>query len=153
MKKIILFVFLGSVTPIAIAAGPASGTYIPAPRDVLSELSRRSAVPEAELKDLLSDCNAGQQNMYFCAYRDLVASDLVLKHAVVAKQQQLPACKAAIEAKISRWKRDRDRVCENAAFREWGEGSMKPTAQALCAVDETNRMVKRVQGIRSCSNH
>jgi uncharacterized protein YecT (DUF1311 family) len=90
--------------------------------------------------------------MYFCAYRDLVATDLDLKHAVIAKEERLPACKAAIEAMGSRWEADRDHACEKSALTEWGEGSMKPTAQTLCAVAETNRMVKRVQGMKDCSN-
>jgi hypothetical protein len=58
MKGIVLFLLLASVTAVASATGPASAAYTPAASAVLSELSRRSAVPDAELKGLLSDCNA-----------------------------------------------------------------------------------------------
>jgi uncharacterized protein YecT (DUF1311 family) len=63
----------------------------------------------------------------------------------------LPACKASIEAKVARLERERDSSCEASAAKEFGEGSMKPAAQANCATAETNRVIKQAQKLKSCS--
>jgi hypothetical protein len=139
----VIITLLAPVSAVAQASAPGA-------RDVVSELSRRSGLPESDLETLLADCNANQRSIYFCAYRDLVAADMTFKRALAAKEQSLPACKSAIDGKAARWERLRDNRCEQGATKEFGDGSMKPTAQALCAAAETHRMTKRVKKISGC---
>ncbi|WP_052135311.1 lysozyme inhibitor LprI family protein [Collimonas arenae] len=105
----------------------AAPRYVPAEGDVLVELSHRSNLPEADLKQSLANCDANQTNTNLCAYRDQVAADLTLKHAV------------------AEWEKARDAGCAKSAEREYGGGSLKPTAQAMCVTAETKKMIQRVE--------
>jgi uncharacterized protein YecT (DUF1311 family) len=120
------------------------------PQEVLSALSRRSQLPEGELQRLLADCAAGQQSMYFCAYRDVVSAELKLQRVVAEKKRRLPACQAAIETRVERWKAARDPACAKSAAMEWGGGSMEPTARNICLSDSTGRMVQQMQRMSAC---
>jgi uncharacterized protein YecT (DUF1311 family) len=131
----------------------ASTNYTPAQEEVLKELSKRSGLPESDLQAILSDCQADQQSMYFCAYRDLVAADIELKHAVIEKEKAFPSCKSSIDAKIAKWERARDLGCEKSANKQYGEGSLKPTAEAMCSTFETEKMTKRIQNMQRCDPH
>ncbi|WP_249746041.1 lysozyme inhibitor LprI family protein [Burkholderia sp. LAS2] len=42
------------------------------------------------------------------------------------------------------WKKARDTSCEKSARHAWGDGSMRPAAQAICATAATKEMVKRL---------
>lgn len=119
---------------------------------VLLELSHRSGLPEDELNKLLANCDMDQQSMYFCAWRDQVIADRTLKRAMTNKEDKIPACKAAIESKIASWEQSRDKSCEKSAKKEWGNGSMKPTAQIKCVASETLKMVKRLGVMRGCDH-
>lgn len=120
------------------------------PQEVLSALSRRSQLPEDELRHLTADCAANQQNVYFCAYRDVVAAELKLDRVMADKVRGRPGCKGAIDAKVERWKAARDRTCTKSAAREWGGGSMEPAARNTCLAENTERMVRQVQRLSSC---
>jgi hypothetical protein len=119
--------------------------------EVLLELSQRSGIPESDLRDLLQDCGASQQSTYFCAYRDRVAADLLLRRTTLAKEQQLPTCKTVIESKLARWAKSRDAACAKSASKDWGEGSMKKTAETTCIASETRHMSARIVRIKDCS--
>jgi len=122
----------------------------PSAQEVLSALSARSKLPEDELRRLTADCAAGQQSMYFCAYRDVVAAELKLQRVVAEKKQRFPACQAATEARVARWKPRRDRMCARSAAKEWGGGSMEPTARNLCLADSTRRMAGQMLRMSAC---
>ena len=117
---------------------------------VLSELSRRSSLPEKDLRAILADCNVNQQSLYFCAFRDFVAADLAFRRLVSVKQHRLPSCRAAIGEEAANAERLRDSSCEKSATADWGDGSMKPTAAALCAASETRKMTARFRQRKSC---
>ncbi|WP_155033630.1 lysozyme inhibitor LprI family protein, partial [Burkholderia pseudomallei] len=55
-----------------------------------------------------------------------------------------PERKAALEAKVAKWKKARDASCEKSARKEWGDGSMRPAAQAICATAATKKMTKKL---------
>jgi uncharacterized protein YecT (DUF1311 family) len=122
----------------------------PTSQEVLSALSERSKLPEEDLRRLTADCAAGQQSMYFCAYRDVVSAELKLQRVVAEKKHRLPACQAAIETRVERWKAARDPACAKSAAREWGGGSMEPTARNICLSDSTGRMVQQMQRMSAC---
>lgn len=117
---------------------------------VLGELSKRSGLPDDELNRLLADCSANQQSMYFCAWRDQIAAEKTFDKVLVEKQLQLPQCKTFIESKAKSWSRIRDRSCDRSATKKWGEGSMKPTALAICMTAETARMTRRLERVNGC---
>ena len=144
MKSTLLLLILASL------ANTAPTDYTPAPGEVVMELSKRSGLPESDLKGLLSNCNANQKSMYFCANRDFVAVDLMLKHAVIKKEKAYPSCKSSLDAKISKWERKRGHGCKKSTKDYYGEDSLKPTAEAICVTDETKKMTKRIEAMRGC---
>jgi len=97
---------------------------------VLGELSQRSKLPEAELKQILSNCDINQTNTNLCAYRDQIVVELTFKHA------------------IDEWEKARDTDCAKSAERDYGGGSMKPTAQAICVIAETKKMIQRIRRVK-----
>jgi hypothetical protein len=84
------------------------------------------------------------------AYRDVVAADLKLKHAVASKVQQLPACKERLEARIARWEIARDQGCKRSAAKDYGGGSLEQTAESMCVQHEIVQMTKQVERQRTC---
>lgn len=134
----------------AHSRSPNGSVETPTAREVLSELSRRSKLPEEELVRLTADCAASQQSIYFCAYRDLVAADLSLRRVVSDKGRRFPACKPAMDAGIHRWELKCDKTCARRAAREWRGGSMEPAARNLCVADSTGAMVRQMQRMTAC---
>jgi hypothetical protein len=59
-----------ALLPVMACAENRAAPPAPSPNEVLAEMSRRSAVPEAELKERLTSCDADQQSVYFCAFRE-----------------------------------------------------------------------------------
>ena len=152
--RILQTIILCCVITANIAAdGQRTGPDIQERAAVLGELSQRSGLPDVELSNLLADCNANQQSMYFCAWRDQIAAARAFGRALADKQQKMPQCKTAIESKVANWTRSRDQSCDKSATKEWGEGSMKPTAQAICVTAETMRMTKRLERMNGCKFH
>jgi hypothetical protein len=100
---------------------------------VLSEVVRRSGLDERQVSALLADCNASQQSLYFCAYRDFVAADLTLERVASSKLQKLPECKSARPDAVASSRRSIDSQCEKSAIETYGGGSMVAMARATCA--------------------
>lgn len=133
MKRVLLLTLLWAV---AVRASP------PEPSE---EIAKRSGLPLDEVSALLSDCDASQTSMNFCAWRDLIVAEQELQRVVAEKHAASPACKYVSEADIARWKKTRDRACQKSAQKEWGSGSMEPTAHAVCATAETTRMTAEIR--------
>lgn len=119
---------------------------------VLHELSRRSGLPGAELGSLLEDCNKNQQSLFFCAWRDQIAAEQALNSMLNDKQHNFPQCAAYFQSSVTSWKKAGDLACEKSARKEWGEGSMGPTAQAVCLTQEIMKMGKRLQVMKGCNS-
>ncbi len=117
---------------------------------VIDELSKRSRLESSELNRLLADCNVNQQSMYFCAWRDQIASDRGLARVVADKQKRTPRCAESFKAKLANWERSRNQSCEKSSRKEWGDGSMQPIAQVICVTEETLRMTKRFECMSGC---
>ncbi|MGQ3055560.1 MAG: lysozyme inhibitor LprI family protein [Roseateles sp.] len=150
MKRV-LALLLGALAIAGAAASSSSpAKYQPRPEEVLAALAHRSGLAEEALRGLLSHCDASQSAMNICAYRDAVAADLVLQHAIANKAEQLPACKDRLEARIARWAAERDRACKRSAAKAYGGGSLEPMAMAMCVQHENERMAKKVERQRSC---
>ena len=145
----------GLVCALALAAGCAGGRALrveaPSPSEVLAELSRRSAVPEEELKARLSRCESNQQNLYFCAFRDFVTVDLQLERTAAEQLRRHPECKELIDRQLRDLRRQRDRGCEQSASEEYGEGSLTQTAMAICAASTTKPMIEQLEAISGCA--
>lgn len=123
----------------------------PSSAEILQTLSQRSGLPESDLTSLLSDCQATQQSIYFCAYRDTVAAELTLSREINAAKFRLPRCKQQIDGWVPEWKIRRDRQCKKQAAREYGEGTLAPTAALLCMTAETEAMSRRIRTADTCS--
>ncbi|KVO42348.1 hypothetical protein WJ85_30450 [Burkholderia ubonensis] len=108
------------------------------------EISARSGLPASEVSALLANCESNQTSMNFCAWRDQIVAERELQQVVDQQVSEHPERKAALEAKIAKWKKARDASCEKSARKEWGEGSMRPAAQAICATASTKKMTKRL---------
>lgn len=118
--------------------------------EIFNELARRSALPEADLNALLANCDATQQSMYFCAWRDQIAADRRLNQAVADQVKLRPHCKPYFEARTASWSRARDQFCEKSAKADWTDGSMEPTAKLLCMTAQTDQMTKHVRHMHGC---
>ncbi|KVU83951.1 hypothetical protein WK75_04030 [Burkholderia ubonensis] len=108
------------------------------------EISARSGLPASEVSALLADCDSNQTSMNFCAWRDQIVAERELQQVVDQQVSEHPERKAALEAKIAKWKKARDASCEKSARKEWGEGSMRAAAQAICVTASTKKMTKRL---------
>ncbi|MGJ7503479.1 lysozyme inhibitor LprI family protein [Variovorax sp. ZT5P49] len=148
MKRVLIALLTACAVSGASAASPAK--YEPGFQEVLTALAQRSGIPEDELRGLLSRCEASQSAMNICAYRDVVAADLKLKHALASKVQQLLACKERLEAKIARWEVVRDQGCKRSAAKDYGGGSLEQTAESMCVEHEIVQMTKQVERQRTC---
>ncbi|KUZ70564.1 lysozyme inhibitor LprI family protein [Burkholderia ubonensis] len=124
---------------LLVASATALAEQTPA-----DEISARSGLPASEVSALLADCESNQTSMNFCAWRDQIVAERELQHVVDRQASEHPERKAALDAKIAKWKKARDASCEKSARKEWGEGSMRPAAQAICATASTKKMTKRL---------
>ncbi|MFA8326441.1 lysozyme inhibitor LprI family protein [Burkholderia ubonensis] len=124
---------------LLVASATAFAEQTPA-----DEISARSGLPASEVSALLADCESNQTSMNFCAWRDQIVAERELQHVVDRQASEHPERKAALDAKIAKWKKARDASCEKSARKEWGEGSMRPAAQAICATASTKKMTKRL---------
>ncbi|KIX45693.1 hypothetical protein SY87_16065 [Burkholderia pseudomallei] len=115
------------------------------------EISARSGLPANEVNALLSNCDSSQTSMNFCAWRDQIVAERELQQVVDRQISEHPERKAALEAKIAKWKKARDASCEKSARKEWGDGSMRPAAQAICATAVTKKMMKKLAAIAPSS--
>ncbi|WP_431819684.1 lysozyme inhibitor LprI family protein [Burkholderia sp. F1] len=108
------------------------------------EISARSGLPASEVNALLANCDSNQASMNFCAWRDQIVAERELRQVVDQQITEHPKRKAALEAKVAKWKKARDASCEKSARKEWGDGSMRPAAQAICATASTKIMTKKL---------
>ncbi|KDR28343.1 MULTISPECIES: lysozyme inhibitor LprI family protein [Caballeronia] len=108
------------------------------------EIAARSGLPASEVGALLNNCDSSQTSMNFCAWRDQIVAERDLQQVVEKQIGEHPERKAALEAKIANWRKARDESCEKSARREWGNGSMRPAALAICATAATKKMTKKL---------
>ncbi|MDN7428501.1 hypothetical protein CFB89_02195 [Burkholderia sp. AU16741] len=111
---------------------------------VADEIAARSGLPASEVNALLRDCDSSQTSMNFCAWRDQIVAERELQRIVDKQVSEQPRRKAALDARMAKWKKARDTSCEKSARHAWGEGSMRPAAQAICATAATKEMAKRL---------
>ncbi|KVK79092.1 lysozyme inhibitor LprI family protein [Burkholderia cepacia] len=137
MKKHILWMLL-AVSAVAVAdQSPAD------------EISARSGLPASEVTALLNNCDGSQTSMNFCAWRDQIVAERELQQVVDEQVAAHPERKGALDARITKWKKARDASCEKSSRREWGDGSMRPAAQAICATASTKKMTKKLSATAS----
>lgn len=116
--------------------------------EVLATLASRSGLPIDNLKMLLANCDASQQSMYFCAYRDLVREELSLDQVIAVSKDA--ACKNNLQQDKLAWTSSRDVACKESAAEEFGGGSMGPTAQLTCMAAETQRVRGELEAKPRC---
>jgi uncharacterized protein YecT (DUF1311 family) len=132
MKKLLLALLLLSSAHAFAGQTPAD------------EISARSGLPASEVNAMLADCDSNQTSMNFCAWRDQIVAERELQQVVEQQESEHPERKAALDARIARWRKARDASCEKSARKEWDGGSMRPAAQAICATAATRKMTKKL---------
>ncbi|PMS20877.1 hypothetical protein C0Z18_10130 [Trinickia dabaoshanensis] len=132
MKKLVLAVVVLASTRVFADQTPAD------------EIAAHSGLPASEVNALLADCESNQTSMNFCAWRDRIVAERELQRVVDSRDSEHPDGKAVLDERIARWKKARDTACEQSARKEWGDGSMRPTAQTICVTAATKAMVKKL---------
>lgn len=153
LRPILRFVLasLTSTMPLMACAANRSASPPPAPNEVISEVSRRSGISETELERLTAKCDADQQAMYFCAFRDLVEVDMRLDRVAADQTRRYPECKEVIAARLRDLRQGRDAACARSAQEEFGSGSMAQTARATCASNATKPMIDSIAALNRCA--
>nr|WP_085480749.1 lysozyme inhibitor LprI family protein [Paraburkholderia susongensis] len=136
MRSLLLALTLVSTSVLASAPDP------------VDEIAHRSGLPASEVSAALSNCDDNQTNMNFCAWRDQIVAEQKLERVVDATAGSSAACKSTLEKRIAAWRKRRDANCSKSAAREWGGGSMLPTAVAMCKTAETERMSKAIKSAK-----
>lgn len=115
------------------------------------EWVRRSGLPSADVHRLLANCNASQQSMTFCAWRDTIAAQSRLEHTLSERQPGAGPCFAAQRDALQRRLERRTSACARSAQREWGEGSMRETARLRCELGAIERASREARTIGVCT--
>jgi uncharacterized protein YecT (DUF1311 family) len=144
MKRMLVAMLLCCPVMSTVAGTKHLATNTQEAAAVLDELSQRSGLPKADLNRLLADCNASQQNMNFCAWRDKIAADRAFRRVLDEKEQRMPKCKASLESRAASWIKFRDQSCDKAT-KKWEGGSIRPLEQAVCLSSETQAMTKQLK--------
>ena len=137
MRRAMIGLFL--LAAVSAFAGPT-------PAD---EIAAHSGLPASEVGALLRDCDSNQTSTNFCAWRDQLVAERELQRVVDKQANQRPQRKNALDARIAKWKKSRDTSCEKSARSAWGDGSMRPAAQAICATAATKEMTRRLSASAS----
>jgi hypothetical protein len=141
-----------SLIAACAATQPVRPSLHPQTEEVLSELSRRSAMNESDLSAVLSNCQASSQSRYLCAFRDYVAIDLAFKQLVETKLHELPACTVLIKSHVEYLERMRDESCMTVANEPYSEASMALTAETKCAAHATAALIPQLQRLTHCGS-
>lgn len=139
MSFAVFLLILGAISPTAQAT------------DIVSELSRRSHIPQPELNELLSNCNRHQLSMNICAFRDFVAVDLEMQDVLADKLATLPShCHATLQEHQAAWEARRDKTCNKDADTEAEGGSMRPMVYSDCRAVATKARISLLKKVSSC---
>jgi hypothetical protein len=84
---------------------------VPGGSDAQTRISKASGLPLATIQRMLSDCDADQQSMNFCAWRDRVDAEDALSITTATWDKKSPACKSAVSEQVARWMHMRNRKC------------------------------------------
>jgi uncharacterized protein YecT (DUF1311 family) len=147
MKRGLLALLLGCAISAVAAPLPIGA---PSDDEVLAILVQQSKLPASDIAELLSDCDAGQLSMEFCASRDVVRAELRLQRTVSEKERQSPSCKPVLDVKLKQWERNRNTACARSAARKFGGGSMERTVKQQCISDRVEQDRERVQRMVDC---
>lgn len=115
------------------------------------EVARRSGLPAADVQRLLADCQASQQSLYFCAWRDTIVAQARLERTLAERQRAAGPCSAAQRDALQRRVKRGTAACERAARQEWGEGSLRDTARLHCEAGVVERAVRAARTVGVCT--
>jgi uncharacterized protein YecT (DUF1311 family) len=139
---------LAVAVAVAVAVAFVSGSALAAAFDPAGVIANRSGLPASEVDAALAHCDDNQMYMNLCAWRDQIVAEHKLEQVVDKKAGSSATCRAVLDKKVAAWKNRRDANCEKSASREWGGGSMLPTAVAMCKTGETERMSNAIGSMK-----
>ena len=118
---------------------------------VVSELSARSSIPEAEVRELLSDCSKNQMSMNICMFYSFVDADLKLKVVLREKTKTFgPSCRATLTQRQKLWEFKRDQACNRSADEEAKGGTMRPMIFSSCRAVATEARARQLAAAVRC---
>jgi hypothetical protein len=147
------------VKPAALLLASCCGLLMPAlaqgsgpqdDKDAAKTLLVLSKLPEAELNEMLADCNADQQSMYFCAWRDKIVAEHALDRVAAEKKIAMPACAAAVDQWIHSALEQRDQTCAKDARKNFAGGSLESTSRIACATNATSHLRNKLAAVDDC---
>lgn len=147
--RLLFWILLVSVPLTAIACPSQSDLRLRAAAE--ATLVRASGLPAAEISQLLADCGASQQSMYFCAWRDQLEADHRLEDALATKISGSPQCKEALENQFAKWQHKRAQQCRADAAAQNDGGSLQRTAELICVRAATEAVLSRLSRTATCS--
>lgn len=119
---------------------------------VLLELSRRSATPVEELKELLGNCAHSQININYCSFRSFVEADLAMSSVLAGKLEVLSLCQTTLLAAHAKWGKYRDSECNKKADDEAESGFVRPTIFNTCLAETTEQHTALLKSIHLCED-
>jgi hypothetical protein len=144
---------IGAAAFLAIAMAPLAATAQATIEErAIQQLIHRSAMPEAEVRSLLANCDASQLSINFCTWRDALVAEVRLDDAsTAATATRLRGCKSRIDRRIADVKSRTESACAAAAEREAAGGSIKPAVVAACRQDAYDLARVRLERMKACT--
>jgi uncharacterized protein YecT (DUF1311 family) len=127
----------------AVAADDAS---------LVRELSRKTLLPESDLRVLLSDCNDTQLAMNICAARDSLKADIEMRSTLKALEKKLPSCATRVKSSQAEWDAEMGTTCAGEAYDAVENGTMFAQVYNQCMTKATLERSSKLAGITSCKN-
>lgn len=130
---------------LLLFAIPASGD------EVLTELQRRSNIPQPQLNEILKDCEKSQLSMNVCSFRNFIEVDLEMTKVLEETLRNLPeSCRQELIDQQDSWAKSRFVDCSREADQEAAGGSMRPMIFTYCETKATERRIAAVAAVSGC---
>ena len=129
-----------------LAAEPADLS----PTDPAAELAKQSGLPLEEISRLLKDCDADQQSMNFCAWRDQTQAEDMIRLSVAHLQTKLPSYHDCISAKAAQTVQHIKRKCTTDAHRDYAGGSVETYQRTQCIASSEAAYARSLERMTSC---
>jgi DNA-binding transcriptional MerR regulator len=112
------------------------------------EVAIRSGFSLSHVQKMLVKCasyDRTAEDMYFCAYRDLIVAERKLQKIVNQQNSHHPEHKAVLDARIAQRKKAIAEDCRKTAHRGWADQSLESVVALFCQEEQTQGMVKTMR--------
>jgi uncharacterized protein YecT (DUF1311 family) len=117
---------------------------------LVKELSRKTILPEPDVRELLSDCNATQLAMNICAAMDWLKADIELRSTVKGLEKKLRSCVTRLNKSQAQWDAETGYACAREAYDVAENGSMSAQVHNQCMTKASLERSRKLADIKSC---